>query len=221
MNNFEWFKSQLSEEENQLLEKNSAIVNYRKRDVIIKKGEFVNSIPLVMSGFVKVEAEGRRNMFIIDIVPAVRLVGVPHFFGIDKHEHTIIALTDTTVKFFSLEVFKELIENNGKLALLVMNYCSQDVIAPLVEKLMYMNRNSIRGRLAKLLIHFSQDIHRSDAFTLMLSRHEIASMIGFSRENVIRMLSEFNSNEIISLKGKNLRILNIKKLEALAQSNSN
>lgn len=221
MNNLEWFKSQLSQEEKLLLENKSTIVNYRKRDVVIKVGEFVNSILLVQNGFLKVETEGHKNMLIIDIVPAVRLLGVPLFFGYSKHKYNITALTDTTVQFFPIDVFKKLIENNGKVALAVMDYCSQGVIVPLVEKIMYMSRNSIRERLAKLLIHFSKDIHRSDAFTLMLSRYEIASMIGFSRENVIRMLSEFNTKEIINLKGKNLKILNIRKLEELALCNSN
>jgi CRP-like cAMP-binding protein len=45
----------------------------------------------------------------------------------------------------------------------------------------------------------------------------MAEMIGFSRENVIRILSEFHTENIISISGKNIEIKNFPKLEELAR----
>jgi DNA-binding transcriptional regulator LsrR (DeoR family) len=42
-------------------------------------------------------------------------------------------------------------------------------------------------------------------------------MIGFSRENVIRTLSEFNAESIIKINGKSIEILDFIKLEDLAK----
>jgi hypothetical protein len=42
-------------------------------------------------------------------------------------------------------------------------------------------------------------------------------MIGFSRENVIRVLAEFNSEGIINLSGKSIEIKEIERLEEIAK----
>ena len=41
----------------------------------------------------------------------------------------------------------------------------------------------------------------------MLSREEIASLIGTATESVIRLLSEFKKDKLIELKGKKIIIL--------------
>ncbi|HPJ44507.1 MAG TPA: Crp/Fnr family transcriptional regulator [Tenuifilaceae bacterium] len=211
-----WLKSVLNPAELELLEKKSTVVHYTKRDVIIKKGEFITNVMIILNGFVKVETEEGGNTFIIDIIPAVNMIGIPIFLGSTKHRYSITALSQVTIQFFPIQFFLSTLEQNGRAAMSLMEYSNKRVVTPLIEKLSYMNRNSIRERLAKLLLHFSKDIHKQASFTLLLSRHEIASMIGFSRENVIRMLSEFNSNGIIRLKGKSILILDLKRLEELA-----
>jgi CRP-like cAMP-binding protein len=90
-------------------------------------------------------------------------------------------------------------------------------VLPLLEKLKSASRNNIRGRLAKLILHFSNQTHKSKNFSLLISRFEIAQMIGFSRENVIRMLTEFNSEGIIKINGKTLEVLDYNRLDDLAK----
>ena len=217
MNELNWLKSSLHPDDFKLIEQKSTVVHYAKRDVIIKKGEFVTNMLVVLDGIVKVETEEGKKMYIIDIVPAVNLIGLPIFLNSEKHFYSITAISEVTIQFYPMELFLSLLEKNGRFALAAMQYSNRSLVSPLIEKLRYMNRNSIRERLAKLLLHFSKDIHSNTSFTLLLSRYEIASMIGFSRENVIRMLSEFNTNGIIHLKGKNIEILDMEKLEALAR----
>ncbi len=217
MNELNWLKSSLHPDDFKLIEQKSTVVHYAKRDVIIKKGEFVTNMLVVLDGIVKVETEEGKKMYIIDIVPAVNLIGLPIFLNSEKHFYSITAISEVTIQFYPMELFLSLLEKNGRFALAAMQYSNRSLVSPLIEKLRYMNRNSIRERLAKLLLHFSKDIHNKSSFTLLLSRYEIASMIGFSRENVIRMLSEFNANGIIRLKGKNIEILDMEKLEALAR----
>ena len=217
MNELNWLKSSLHPDDFKLIEQKSTVVHYAKRDVIIKKGEFVTNMLVVLDGIVKVETEEGKKMYIIDIVPAVNLIGLPIFLNSEKHFYSITAISEVTIQFYPMELFLSLLEKNGRFALAAMQYSNRSLVSPLIEKLRYMNRNSIRERLAKLLLHFSKDIHSNTSFTLLLSRYEIASMIGFSRENVIRMLSEFNANGIIRLKGKNIEILDMEKLEALAR----
>ena len=76
---------------------------------------------------------------------------------------------------------------------------------------------NLRGRIAYILLLFANDIYKTDAFDLPLSRKEIAQLIDMTTENVIRILSEFRKDEIIRINGKNIEILNKKSLNRISE----
>ncbi|WP_372756354.1 Crp/Fnr family transcriptional regulator, partial [Labilibaculum sp.] len=43
---------------------------------------------------------------------------------------------------------------------------------------------------------------------ISLTREELANMVGTATESVIRLLSEFKSDELIELQGRKIKILN-------------
>ena len=70
----------------------------------------------------------------------------------------------------------------------------------------------VHGRIADILIYFSQNIYQSPKFTLTQSRQEIAEFAGCSKENVIHTLRKFHEEGIIKIKGKQINILDFEKL---------
>ena len=56
-----------------------------------------------------------------------------------------------------------------------------------------------------------------NVLNIHLSREDIANIIGTATESAIRLLSEFKKDEIISLKGKNISLLDTQKLKKIAQ----
>lgn len=215
--NKNWFMSLLNPNELALLNQKTTLVNYNKRETITKSGEFATHLLVLIDGFVKVEInEGKKN-FIVDIVPAINIIGFPALLSSDKHIFSITALTNSVIRFIPIEIVREIIEGNGKVALAAIMYGNESFILPMLNKLHCLSQNNIRGRLAKLLLHLSVCTHRSNNFTLLITRSEMSQMIGFSRENIIRMLSEFHTDGIIHVKGKRIELLNTNKLEELAR----
>jgi len=208
----------LQPQELTLLEQKSTKVTYGKRETIVKKGEFSTHFLLIHEGFVKVEMNEDGKNFILDIIPAGSIIGFPTLFNAEKHIFSTTSLTETVIQFIPIEIIRGIIELNGKAALAAIKYSNETFVTPLLDKLQLMSHNNIKGRLAKLLLHFAVNTHRSNRFTLLINRTEIASMIGFSRENVIRVLSEFHAEGTISIKGKQLDILNVRKLEELTRN---
>lgn len=211
-----WLSKFLKADELELIETSSTTVSYNKRDVIAKKGEFAKHVMVLQKGFVKVELkEGKKN-FIVGIISSPNIIGFSTLLSCDKHLFDVVALTDAIIQFIPVEVLKDIIESNGKFAFAAITHGTETFTIPMLEKLQCLSQNNIRGRLAKLLLQLSRDTHRSTKFSLLISRSEMAEMIGFSRENVIRMLTEFQKEGIIKLHGKTIEFFNADKLEKYA-----
>jgi CRP-like cAMP-binding protein len=211
-----WFAGVLKPDELTSLLQKSAMVSYRKRETIIKRGEFANHLVLLLEGFVKVENDETKKNFILDIVQGGHFIGLPLVLSMEKYEFSVVSLTDSQVLFIPVEILKKILLSNSKLALAIINYGNESFVSPLLDKLKSASRNNIRGRLAKLILNLAKETHKSNTFALLISRFEMAQMIGFSRENVIRMLTEFHAEGIIKLSGKTMHVLDLERLEELS-----
>lgn len=212
-----WLSAVLKADELNMLLQKSTSVSYRKRETIIKRGEFATHLVLLLEGYVKVEIDEGKKNFIFDIIQGVNFVGLPLVLSFEKYNFSVVSLSDAEILFIPLDEIKRILEINSKLALAVIRYGNDSFVSPMLEKLKSASRNNIRGRLAKLILHFSTQTHKSKNFSLLVSRFEIAQMIGFSRENVIRMLSEFDEEGIIKISGKTMEVVDHERLEDLAK----
>ena len=84
----------------------------------------------------------------------------------------------------------------------------------------FLTQKYLDGRLADAIL-FLHNIYgyQSDNKTIdvSLSRKEIANLSNMNTSNAIRTLSTFASDNIISLKGRKIQILDLKKLENISE----
>jgi CRP/FNR family transcriptional regulator len=73
------------------------------------------------------------------------------------------------------------------------------------------------GRVAYILLYFTNEIYCTHVFDLPVSRKEIADYIGMSTANVIRTLSDFRKEGIIRVFGKTIEIIDKSRLEILSR----
>ena len=79
-------------------------------------------------------------------------------------------------------------------------------------------QKQIRGNMADALLEFSESIFQSESFTLPFSQSELANLVDTSRESVSRVLTEFDKDGSIKIKGKQIVILNKKSLNLISQN---
>ncbi len=72
-----------------------------------------------------------------------------------------------------------------------------------------INSKNLRGRIALMLLDFSEKHFHSTSFDLPISRKEMAEMIDMTPENVIRILSEFRRDNLVNVRGKHIEIMNL------------
>jgi CRP-like cAMP-binding protein len=75
----------------------------------------------------------------------------------------------------------------------------------------------MHGKMADALIYLSENIFKSLEFGIPLSRQDLADMTAMSKDSAIRILKEFERDEIIVVDGKNVKILSMDALRDLSE----
>ncbi|OFX26385.1 MAG: hypothetical protein A2033_05395 [Bacteroidetes bacterium GWA2_31_9] len=191
--------------------------NYKKGEVIVCKGDEITDFLYLKSGLVKLYKAGKDGKDqIISIAKPFDFVSLVSIFSDANYNFSISALEDSTVCSVDLPFIKNLISSNGKFALNIMSKMSRN-FDKIIDGALNLQTKHLRGRIAHILLFFSNEIYKCGEFEIPLSRKEIAQLIDMTTENVIRILSEFRTDKLIEIHGKNTVILDDKKLQSIAE----
>ena len=183
------------------LSANHLVLKFKKGDAIIKQGMYSTNVVFLRTGLVKIHLAGPYHEQIVKIVKAPTYLGLPTTFGDKINQYSVTAVSDAEVCFID-EIIIELCQNE----LESFRRCANRT-----QKL-------IRGNMADALIEFSEKIFMSDVFTIPLSQAELANLVDTSRESVSRVLTEFDKDGVIKIKGKQIEIVNKKSLKMISQN---
>jgi len=188
----------------------------KKHDIICKQGTEVTHAIFLVKGSAKLYIEGLNNKSIIlYILKPPAYIGLLSFFESPFYFYSVSALEDSEVCFIELGLVKKLYIDNHDL-LLKLNKAFGKSVSNIMKKIISLNQKQIRGRIAENLIYLS-DINNNNKFHLGVSRKEIGEMAAISEENTVRLLSEFSKEKIISLKGKEIEILDMPLLKKICE----
>lgn len=206
-----------SPEELNLLNINSNLVEYAQRDTIIKQNSRTSHIIFINSGLVKISKEMRKGKnLMLNIEGSGRFIGSSSVFGSDYFNYSVTALEPTVVSFIDTKIFKEIIEKNGALGLELISQISKTNIN-MIDKLSSLLYKQLPGRVADIIIYFSETIYNSETFTFPLTRQELAELAGTTKESIIRTLSEFKHDKIIDIDRNTITILSPKIIQTLSR----
>lgn len=115
--------------------------------------------------------------------------------------------------------FTKLIYSNRKASSSFINFITNN-LKERETQLMEMAFNSVRHRVAKLLLelHQKESANATENPEISISRDDLAGYIGAAKETAIRTLSEFKEDNIISIENKRITVIDIDGLSKTAQS---
>jgi CRP/FNR family transcriptional regulator len=137
-------------------------------------------------------------------------------FSEDKYQYSVSALEDSVVCMVSLAFIKQLFLKNGGFALGLLTKISR-INDKIISQTLDIRQKNLIGRVAFVLLYFTNEIYKSRVFDLPVSRKEIADYIGMSTANVIRTMSEFKKEGIIRVFGKTIEVVDLAKLEIISK----
>jgi|AntAceMinimDraft_2_1070361.scaffolds.fasta_scaffold03755_3 CRP/FNR family transcriptional regulator len=196
------------------LQKNQ--ISYKKGEIIIKEGTRVTDILYVIDGLIKVYIEGPEKNIIIKLLKRDDFIGLTSLFGDDTYYFSVAALKETRVCSIDREAIKNLITQCCEFSRVLSDwYCKNYNI--MLTKCLNLGLRQLNGKLANILLYLNKEEFKEVDVFSYISRKDLAELCGMSMESVVRILSEFNNEKIIELKGKKIEIKNLKRLIEINQ----
>ena len=188
-----------------------------KGDVIFNEGEHLNGVYCVRDGVCKVSKLSENGKdHIIKLLKKGDIIGQRSLINDEATNLSAVALQDMELCFipkaeiindlahnanFSMEMLRNLAENVRDTDNMVIDFAQK----------------SVKQRLAKSLLLFKDTFGEDPEgfLELVLTREEIANIIGTATESAIRLISEFKKKKLIETSGKKIKVVDAKGLEKL------
>ncbi len=193
-----------------------AFHSYKKKQSIYYEGNPALGIYCVKSGRVKTYKIGPEGkLYILYVAQAGDFLGVEAMFSGDRFVSSGEMLEDGLVGFMDRHTFLHLMQQNSSVAHKVIEILAKNLKTSEEERIDVAQR-SVRERMARLLIQLSLRYgipeERGVLINLKLSREDLAEMIGTAVQTAMRLLKEFKEEKLISLRSKEIIVLDKKGL---------
>lgn len=191
---------------------------YEKGELIIREGDPILDFIYLKSGLVKLFRHSNDKEQIICFAGPLDFVSLLSIFSEENYHYSVAALEDSVTCSILLKEVKSIALQNGKFAINIaekINQASDKIIIDFLE----VKQRRLYGRIAYLLIYFSDKVYKNLTFELPVSRKEMAEYIGMTVENVIRTLSELRKDGIIKINGSIIEIADMDRLKRILELN--
>lgn len=206
----------LNQEEKKLLLANSTLITYSKGDCLVKKGEFVTDAIYICSGYVKVHLDFERKNLILSVIGNKEFLLLGSMIFEDIQPFNLTAIEETIVCLTDIKIMREIVHKNPHLSSYILKSLNYSMLYYVNHNLVSLTQNNIHGRLAHVILYLAESVFHSTSFDILLSRKELSELCNISRENVIKVLYEFDRDGIIQLQGKNIQINSLDNLRRIA-----
>lgn len=191
---------------------------YRKGETIFKEGAFARGLFCVNRGKVKLVRTGSSGKEqIVRFASEGDVMGYNAMLSKQSLSVSGIVLEDASICFVpSAQFFNLLKSDNGfSMKLLELTSKNWNHAARLITD---MAQKTSKQRLAEMLLWLKETfgLDNEDCLDIVLSREEIASMVGTATEALIRLIGELKKEKLIALNGKKIKLIDIHGLVVLA-----
>ena len=188
---------------------------YKKGEYIFKEGTRPFGVFCVNRGKIKLVKSGDDGKEqIIRLVKPGDPLGYRSLLSGDKYNASAVALENSGVCFVPKELFLGILQKDSALSFEMMKLLSDDLKKAELQ-ITHLAQKPVRERVAEAILFIKETYgFEEDQQTIAasFSREDIANIVGTATETAIRLLSEFNKEQIIKLSGKKIIIVDLPKL---------
>ncbi|MFD0989626.1 Crp/Fnr family transcriptional regulator [Mariniflexile jejuense] len=183
-------------------------ITIKKGDVIFDEGEIVNGVYCVRDGICKLSklsSNGKDQ--IVKIVVKGDLLGQRSIVSDEVSNLQATALSDMEVCYIPKSEIINDLQKNPKFSFDVLKEMAKD-LREADNIIVNMAQKSVRQRLAETLIyiHKSFGTNPDGTLSVLLSREDLANIVGTAIESAIRVISQFKKEGLITTIGKRIKI---------------
>lgn len=191
----------------------------KKGQTVFEEGSYPHGLYCINSGKLKVTqtgADGKEH--IVHLCKDGDVMGYRAVLSGDKYSCSAVALEPSSICFIPTKVFVSMVEKDPKLAFKIIDLLSGEL--KIAERnITNIAQKSVKERLAQGLLLLKEcyglDSDNS-TINIVMTREDIANIVGTARETVIRLLFELEREGVLALEGKKIKIIDQNKLLRLA-----
>lgn len=201
----------LTDEERLFIMQHVHVCHFRKNEVIHKEGDVPTHMMMLVTGKLRVYKEGVGNR-----VQIIRMLKPYDFFAFraliagETYNTSVSAFEPSTVFKVEKEAFLRLVRQNNLFCYRFMVEMAKD-LGRSDAKVVSLTQKHIRGRLAEALIALKENYGLDEdgaTLAMYMSREDLANLSNMTTANAIRTLSQFQSEGLIAIDGRRIKILN-------------
>ena len=210
--------SSLTSEELDLVTYDKSCSLYKKGSTIFQEGSHIHHFYCIHSGIVKMYKtgiEGKEQ--IIAFAQKGDIIGYRSILSKETACSTAKAIEDVILCTIPADSIFSLIEHNPNFSVSLMSLACKE-LGEANKFLTDIAQKSVRERLAEVLIKLKDmfSVDEEGFIKIVLSRDELANLVGTATESVIRILSEYKTDGFIKLQGRKIRILKEEELRKIS-----
>ncbi len=205
----------LSREELEIISHDKNCEPYKKGSVIYHEGNRISGCYCVSNGIIKIYKTGIDGKEqIISFAKKCDIIGFRSVLSGEVACTTAKVIEDSHLCYIPGDTLIKLVKQNGEFSMDLMQLACKE----LGEANAYITdiaQKTVRERLAEVLLLLKQnfELDNNQFIQISLTREELANIVGTATESVIRLLSEFKSDNLIELHGRRIKLIDIKGLK--------
>jgi CRP/FNR family cyclic AMP-dependent transcriptional regulator len=192
----------------------SAVNEYKKKQVIYKQGSNPHYLFYIVKGKVKTyKTHEDGKDLVIDLFNEGDFFGYTALFENGTYKETAETIEESELALIPRKDFEDLLNSNPAIARKLISILARN-ISEKETHLLGIAYNTLRKKVAEALISMQKKYHtnKKEPFYLDISREELATIAGTATESLIRTLSDFKSEQLIDIRSGKVIITDEKKL---------
>lgn len=199
------------------LKENRNLNHYKKKQLIYTEGNHPARLYYICQGKVKTFRKNEDGKeLIVGLYSEGDFMGYTAILENVNYRECAEALEDAELAVIPRFEFEELLRSNPPLMKKFIEMLAEN-IDEREHKLLATAYNSLRKKVADTLVTINEKYNKEkkEGYFIDLSRDNLASIAGVAKESLIRTLSDFKNENLISLVGSQIHILNYRKLVSM------
>lgn len=190
----------------------------KKGEIIFDEGEKLNGVYCVRGGvskLSKLSPNGKDQ--IVKLASKGEVLGQRSVVAEEMSNLSATAVSDMEMCFIPKEAIMSTLHKNPDFTYEVLRHMAND-LREADDVIVNMSQKTVKERIAEALLYMKKNFGEdTDGYlALVLSREDIANVVGTATESCIRILSEFKKQGLIKTSGKRMAIVEARKLQDLA-----
>ena len=197
------------------LSESRELKRYQKKEFIYQEGDSPKRLYFIASGKIKTFRTNELGKeYITKVYVSGDFVGYNALLSDAPYFESAMAIEDVEISFIPKGDFYALLHNNRDFSARFIKMLANNVDEK-EEQLLSLAYNSIRKRVAEVLVSLYERYQEDGQDTISILRDDLASMVGTAKESVIRTITDFKKEGLINVNGGTITILDKEGLEDL------